>query len=194
MSMVLALVFVGMGLFGQEAEPDNILKTDTMWGSEFFTFPISFAPEIEFIGYEEAVFPRGWSSVESPEFWSYVFAWSIEMDAVQSAKELEGNLKIYFDGLTQGVNKQKDFVVPPTQVKLKKMKGSNSEGSFAGSLVIHDSFTTEAPLTLNVEIDQYQCESTKKSVLIFRFSPREFDHEFWEKLREIGLDGDVCTF
>ena len=47
-------------------------------------------------------------------------------------------------------------------------------------------------MTLKVTIEQRYCEQIKKAVILFKFSPKDFDHNTWEKLADIGLLKSIC--
>ena len=47
-------------------------------------------------------------------------------------------------------------------------------------------------LVLNVKIESHFCEKSQKTVLLFTFSPKEFNHKTWEMLDEIKLINRGC--
>ena len=169
-----------------------LLKTDSTWSKEIFHFPLSFAPEIKYEGYEDARFLPGWGKVESDEFWSYAFAWRINLNEEMSEKELQENLQKYFDGLMKVVNKDKEKVLPKTIALLQKNKDVNNNKQFAGTVQVYDAFKTKKSITLNVTIENYYCEKEKKSIILFRFSPKEFGDDVWLKLHRVKLQANVC--
>jgi len=50
-----------------------VLSAPENWKSELIPFPRSFAPSIDFIGFEDLRFSPGWSDSTSQEFWAYTF-------------------------------------------------------------------------------------------------------------------------
>ena len=181
-------------LTGEDIEKVSVLKTESTWGKEVFTFPLRFAKEIKYEGFEEAHFPKGWIKEESPEFWSYAFVWNINLIEEFTVKELEKNLQIYFDGLMISVNKEKDKTLPKTVAKISKAGNSNGILNFYGTVAIYDSFVTKKPLLLNVSVETQNCEQSKKSLVLFRFSPKDFDNDIWNTLKKVKLHADVCDF
>lgn len=179
-------------LFSQEKEDLFILETDTTWGKELFQFPLGFAPEINFEGIEDARFPAGWGKIDSSTFWSYVFAWNINLNALITEKELENNLQIYFDGLMNAVNKDKEIEVPNTVVLFLKKEVSENRAKFIGKVRVYDSFRTKKMMTLNVQVTQDYCKIKNKSIIIFRFSPKGFGDEVWQQLERVNLRANAC--
>lgn len=180
-------------LFSQEKEDLFILETDTTWGKEIFQFPLGFAPEINFEGIEDARFPAGWGKIDSSTFWSYVFAWHININALITEKELENNLQIYFDGLMNAVNKDKEKVVPSTVALFIKKDGVNNRADFIGKVRVYDAFRTKKIMTLNLLVTQFYCETEKKSIIVFRFSPKEFGDDVWQQLEGVNIRENICN-
>ena len=87
------LLFCSNFLLGQENEHLYFLETDTTWRKEMFLFPINFAPDIDYKGIEDARFPEGWEKLDSPNFWSYAFAWNLENSGDITESDLEVNLQ-----------------------------------------------------------------------------------------------------
>ncbi len=165
----------------------ELLKTTEEWGKEFFTIPLHFAPEIKLKGREDARFPRGWNDTTSPNFWTYAFAWKVNLNKEQIVSEIEDYVRIYYDGLLSGVNKEKGLVLPETMVDFKK----TGRGNFKGKATIYDTFITRRPLVLNFTIEHRLCKNGKSS-LLFRISPQSFDHQVWKDLNEIKILSNIC--
>lgn len=164
-----------------------LLKTDKTWTKEVFTFPLNFARDIPYKGTEEAHFPRGWRDVDSPEFWSYAFAWNVDLTTDLTKEKLENNLAQYFDGLMRVVNKNKDLVPPKSIAKVKQ-----DGAQFRGTIEIFDAFVTNEAMTLQVVVEKQYCAEKQQSILVFKFSPKAFQHEIWDTLEKIKLRDDFC--
>lgn len=194
--LTLVLFLNSMLSFGQEQEAEKLaarlLKADNTWGKELFMFPISFAQEINFKGVEVALFPKGWSNEESPEFWSYAFAWEVEADQPITKTALESSLQLYFDGLL-GIDilKKNDANIQKTKALFIEKEAKAGTSRFTGKIEIFESRITKKPMTLNVTIEQDYCKSSQKAVILFKFSPKEFEHKTWEKLSEVSLRTDM---
>ena len=74
-----------------------------------------------------------------------------------------------------------------TSVQLLKEGDKNGIAKYSGAVKTTDAFFTKEPMTLNVRIESKYCEEKKKSILLFRFSPKEFGHQVWQKLGEVKL-------
>tara|TARA_R110000787_G_scaffold108621_1_gene217005 strand:+ start:1175 stop:3118 length:1944 start_codon:yes stop_codon:yes gene_type:complete len=166
----------------------DLLKTDDTWGKELFTIPLHFAKDIKIKGFEDARFPKGWNDTASPNFWTYTFAWKVNIENELTQTEIEDYIKKYYDGLLEGVNKEKDLVLPKTTVEITKTK----EGAFIGKATIYDTFITRKSLVLNFYIEQTLCEKNSKSILLFRISPKNYDHQVWDNLKAITVLKNSC--
>jgi CubicO group peptidase (beta-lactamase class C family) len=179
-------------LTGKEIDKVSLLITEDTWGKEVFTFPLRFAKDIKYEGFEEAHFPKGWIKEDSPEFWSYAFVWNINRIEELTAKELKKNLQIYFDGLMESVNKEKGKVLSNTIAKISKTEDSNDISKFSGTVKIYDSFVTKKPLLLNVRVEKQNCKQNNKTIILFRFSPKGFKNDIWNILKKVKLRNEFC--
>ncbi|MEM5566171.1 hypothetical protein WNY78_13710 [Psychroserpens sp. AS72] len=178
-------------VFGQDEAKLGVLESDTTWLKEIIKFPIGFAPEIKYEGYEDLRFAKKWRDSAHDDFWAYMFAWHINSNEQQTVETLETNIKFYYDGIMKAVNKKKDFVVPETTVLFIKTE-ANKDTDFIGKLYVYDSFTSEAMMTLNVRVKSYYCIQTESSTILFKLSPQGFDHEIWKRFNEVTFIDDLC--
>ncbi len=193
-TIVIILLLHSILIFGQEQEHVDLLETDSTWGKEIFKFPLSFAKEIPYEGIEEARFPKNWAKRDSSDFWSYAFVWSININAAElTEKELETDLQTYFDGLMRIKEKRDNEVFIQSTVALFLEKNDAKESSqYIGKVRTHDAFFDKKPMTLNVLVEKHYCEQQKKTIVLFRFSPKEFGHDIWLKLGEVKARPNIC--
>ena len=93
-------------------------------------------------------------------------------------------MQIYFDGL---MNKQN------TNAIIIKKDGANGVSRYIGKVKTFDEFFTKVPMVLNVLIERYYCENLKKTIILFRFSPKAFGNDVWLKLDEVKLPASICN-
>lgn len=187
---ILVSFFVSFISFAQEHEQPNLLKSEASWGKEVIKMPIHFAPQIPYKGVEELRFSPDWSKQDKDGYWSYVFVWDIDLNTKLTAKDLETYLNYYFDGLMDGVNKDKGKVLPKTIALV--LQKENNANEFVGKLQIYNSFHTRDVMQLHCTIVQYYCEKKQKSMVLFRFSPKELEHSIWNELNAITLEKKPC--
>jgi hypothetical protein len=191
------IIILFVGLFqvfitiGQERIEENLIKLDSTWGKEMFPFPIRFAKNINYTGIAEVRFPpKGWRTPEDVFFWSYTYAWSINLDEKITARTLASDLEKYFDGLNdvrENNNTEQKATATITKIKRKK-----SVTFFEGKVATYDHFATNKRFVLKVKIESYYCEKQKKTVILFKFSPKAFHHEVWKTLNKIVLADNFC--
>tara|TARA_R110002072_G_scaffold118631_1_gene250759 strand:- start:174477 stop:175073 length:597 start_codon:yes stop_codon:yes gene_type:complete len=168
---------------------ESILQAkDTTWLKEIITFPIGFAPELQYEGYEDLRFAKNWSKPESPEFWTYTLAWNINLKKPLSIAQLETDLQFYYDGLMGVVNKDPDFKIPSSIIKLSSM----DRGTLKGTIQVYDSFHSKKVITLHIMIEQQYCEEKQSYTPIFRVSIKDFDAPIWQELQSVKLRKDFC--
>ena len=160
----------------------GVLESDSTWLKEIIRFPIGFAPEITYEGYEDLRFSKKWRDNAHEDFWCYMFVWHVENSQELSTTNLEQQMKFYYDGLMKAVNKKKDFEVPETTVLFIKNEGDNRDVDFIGKLQVYDSFNTEAMITLNVRVKTHHCVGTKTTDIVFRFHRKALIMKFGKDL------------
>ena len=184
---IIALLFT-VFTFGQNEE-FNLIKLDSTWGQEVLRFPTR---DMDYIGVGDIRFPpKGWIHPEHTFFWSYTYAWSINLNRKITTKELEIDLVKYFNSLNKvDVNDKTDK--RKATATITKTKRKKSTTFFEGKVATYDRFATNKRFTLNVKIESNYCKKSKKTVILFTFSPKEFTHEVWKNLNEIELIDGFC--
>jgi hypothetical protein len=178
--------------FGQKKEEINLIQADSTWGKEIIQIPFWFAPEINYIGHEDIRFAKGWEKIDSSGFWTYVFAWDMNLKTKPTTKFFEDNLKLYFDGLMKVVNEDSLLIIPKTKAIFIEKEHKKGITTFTGTVETYDAFTTKKMILLNVTIECYYCKKTKTFIPLFRFSPKDFNHEAWEMLNQVTLRPTIC--
>lgn len=195
MKNIILSLLVTFSIFGftQETEISSILNSENTWSKEIIKFPLRFAPEIIYEGFEDLRFPRGWAKQASPEFWAYVWVWSVNEKKEITEKELESDLQFYFDGLMGldyfKINEEK---VQKSQAVFIKNEVSNDTLYFKGKVKTFDTRFTKEPMTLHVLVESFYCEKENKALIVFRFSPKKFIDDVWETLKSVKLIETAC--
>jgi len=187
--LITFLIICSIHTFGQKNE-FNLIQLDSTWGQEVLRFP---ARNMNYLGVGEVRFPpKGWIKPEHAFFWSYTYAWSIHVNREISKEELELDLVKYFNSLNKidmKATTDKRFSV----AKVTKVKKEKSTTFFKGSVKIFDRFATKKMITLNVLIESNHCKKEKKTILLFKFSPKEFNHKTWNTFKNIKLLPTICS-
>ncbi|WP_299715507.1 hypothetical protein [uncultured Tenacibaculum sp.] len=171
----------------------SIIKLDDSWGKEVFKFPIPFANNINYKGIAEVRFPpKGWRNPKHENFWSYVYAWHIDLDQKITKEELKTSLQQYFDGLNN-IENNKHLSIYKAVVYLQNKGTSKNSTLYKGEINTYDRFATNTGLKLNVIIESTYCEISKKNLLLFKFSPKTFTHETWQMLDKINPAKNLCN-
>lgn len=190
--LTIILIFYALVTFAQDKTTTDLLISEASWGKEIIKMPIHFAPQIPFVGVEEIRFAPGWSKQADDGFWSYAFVWDIDLNQKLSTTDIEAYLQYYFDGLMDVVNKDKDKIVPKTIAVFLTKENNTEVHEFVGKLQIYNSFHTKDIMMLYCTVQQYYCTEKKKSMVMFRFSPKEFKHAIWNQLNAVQLREKPC--
>lgn len=189
-TIIALLLFSATTIFSQKDE-FNLIALDSTWGQEVIRFP---ARHMDYIGVGEVRFPpkRGWIKPKHDFFWSYTYAWSIDVNRKIPTKELEMDLVKYFNSLNKiDMNAKADEKY--SSAVISKIKKQKSVTYYKGSVKIFDRFATNKLITLNVLIESYYSKKEKKTIILFKFSPKEFKHKVWKTLNKIKLHTSVLN-
>ena len=190
--LISILICSSFFVFGQENEEANLIDLDSTWGKEIFKFPIRFAKNINYKGIEEARFPpKGWREVNHLNFWTYAFAWDINLNREITAKELALDLVKYFDGLNDV--REDNNINQKASAVITKTKREGLTTFFKGEIKTYDHFTTNKRFTLHALIESKYCKKKEKTFILFRFSPKGFNHKVWKTtLKEVKIYSNLC--
>ena len=190
--LVTAALLYSIVFFGQDHDDLYVLEADSTWLKEIIKFPLSFAQDINYEGYEDLRFAKNWSKPEGSEFFTYAFVWNINLKEVPTVAMIEANMKLYYDGLMGAVNKEKDFTVPKTIVEFNELKSDTDLPKFKGKIQVHDSFFTRKTIELHVTVKTSYCKDQNEYLMLFRVSTLDFDNAIWNQLNAIKLTLDIC--
>ena len=186
-AFVLSLLIFGITftLIAQEEESiETILEAPKSWRKEIIPFPLPFAPGLDFKGFEDIRFAKGWANKDSEEFWTYTFVWCLEDDPQLSEEKLDEIIAGYFDGLMWLVASEKVKADSVTKTSASFIKNSKKE-SYVGKVTIFDGFFLLKPTRLHVTAEQNYCVSTKKYLVRFNLSPKGFDDDIWKSFEKV---------
>ena len=160
------------------------------WRSERIPFPLGFAKELEYTGFEELRFGPGMFKPGSPTYWTYVYFWWLKGDVDLDEKALERDLRNYYVGLSKSVGRSRGVQVDPAKidVKIQLVKSSDKPASapkWTGTITTYDVFVTGKLLKLNVEISRRSFEKQNRSWYFFSVSPLSGDKPEWSQMRKI---------
>lgn len=191
--ITLFILCYSMVAFCQKEPSANLLKADSTWIKEIIPFPIGFAQELDYEGIEEIRFAPGWAKEDSPELWSYVFVWHVSFKKDPTAKDLEKEMQLYFDGLMSPGDQAPEAKAVPTTALIIETETGKADSNYIGKIRTFDRFRSKQMMTLNLSVEKHYCED-KNINIIFRFSPKEFDHDVWNKLKTVKLHANSCDF
>ncbi|MEM6768737.1 MAG: hypothetical protein AAF655_27610, partial [Bacteroidota bacterium] len=183
--LFLFLLISHMLMWGQERK--TVLSAPGNWNSEIIPFPLSFAPDIEFEGFEDIRFAPGWTDAASKEFWTYHFTWVLNQEINVTEKSLADIFQVYYDGLSLAVLKEQNDSIDANMLDKTLCLFIETEDGFTGKLRIFDSFFTKEYLILFVKARESFCEKTNQHLVSFDISPKSFEDEIWRIFQEVEV-------
>lgn len=93
-------------------------------------------------------------------------------------------LQLYFDGL-MGINLED----APDSIRARKTVAAmvKIKEGFKGNVKVHDAFFTKRLMTLYVTVKEINCPGTNKQLILYRFSPKSFEHAVWKVFDEVKI-------
>ncbi len=168
-------------------EKSSILTLPEGWKQETIDFPISFAPDIDLVGFEELRFAQTWSDSTAEDFWTYMFVWYVDAGAPMTQSKLTKYFNSYYDGLMNVNMKAKDGTVNPNNLDETISVIVKTEDGYKGSIRTYDRFFTKHYIILNIKINESFCDKMNKQIIRCELSLQPFDSEIWQKFQEIKL-------
>jgi hypothetical protein len=177
--------------------PDHLAKPFVYnapkgWGYETIVFPIDFAPQLSYNGFEELRFAPGWGDSGSNQKWGYTLLWWLNDRYEFNEKTIQQILEQYFTGLThrRTIAEKLDLSkYTPAKAQVQKVKTSKGDlETYTASINIFDAQVTKKPGTLYAKIHLKDCSDATKTFLLFEVAGSTFGQPVWLDLDRINED------
>ena len=197
----MAAYFPGMEIV---ASP-SLLPAPEDWNVVTTPLPRRFAPDL-YQGIADYYFSPGMFNADAEDYFTYTMVFWIENDLPQQEEELEKDLQIYFDGLTQGnrqeidqdkiqeeINMLLDSLSAAYSLPVEKLRSradleavktpNNWNKSYRGIVQTYDALVAHSRLSLNTDLLLKKCG--EYTVMLVNFSPQLRSHQVWNELNEL---------
>lgn len=178
--------------FSQHIANRYVYPAPRGWENETILFPIDFAPELPYKGFEELRFAPGWGDPKSGEKWAYTLLWWLDGSYSFDEKTLKHDLENYFTGLTKqravaGQLDQTLFTPAIAQVQKVKTVPGNKE-TYIVSADIFDAQVTQKPGKLFFKIHIKDCAEKGRTIVLLEVSASPYTQPVWQQLDKISSD------
>jgi hypothetical protein len=167
--------------------PELLPETPPDWRFERIDFPLSFAPELKYEGFEELRFAPGMFDAESDTYFTYIFALKITSKVTVDAANLKSLFETYYRGLCRTVVKETGFKFDLGKVKAVVREDhyeAPSARHFSIAMDSFDPFVTGKPLRLNLEMITIDAGPSDHRIFA-AVSPKPLDDPIWKLLRKL---------
>jgi hypothetical protein len=156
-----------------------------------YAFPLPWAPSIAYHGIEDVAFAPDSDFSDSPEYHSYLFFWWLDGTTAFTAKQLEADMVVYFQGLAEQRGRNNGFKPDVTKIAASyhdDPAGAHTLGgaagrSFQGIVNIYD--THGKIITLNSEVVASACPGTNHTAVFFGMSQQPRQEPIWRHIDEV---------
>lgn len=157
------------------------------WTIEKTSFPISFAPNIDFTGVEDLRFAPGWGNSKSNEYWAYTFLWFVRGKPRLNQDTLNHYLTQYYNGLYLSNMKNKTSA-PPANFTVADVRGIhpllNDMDTYEGKITTLD-FLTGKPITFNTRVRVRRYPQLNCTGIFFQVAPQDYSQPIWVKMNNL---------
>ncbi len=193
------LLAAGMNATAAPAAVDPFeFKAPPGWREERIPFPLGFAPQMKYRGFEELRFGPGMFRPASDTYWTYAFFWWLDGKQEFDEAALKRDLELYYRGLTRSVGSSRGFKFDLNRVTAEvtpvkageasgttKTKGDYRRPRYTVKLRTYDVFATGKELELRGEISLRYFKDLKRTWVWINVSPMKSDDAVWKSLRAI---------
>jgi hypothetical protein len=191
--LLMALITMPQAASSQDKEKEKdpfTFQSPTDWRGERIPFPLDFAPDIDYQGFEELRFAPGMFKTGTDSYFSYVFFWWLPGDVNITSARLKEDLVKYFRGLTAAVAKSRKAQYDLNQVRatVTEIDGAKLHypaRHFLATVETFDPFATQKPVTIQMEIARWHCRESNYTCVFFSASAQPPSTEVWSKMRKI---------
>ena len=170
-------------------------ETGKGWFGERILLPPGFAPDMSWKGVEEIRFAPGMFKAGQPDFFSYALVFSLESDTDLSAKAIQEQVLLYYQGLSLRVSAGKGRQVDVKKFTIDMKPAVDKSGTnpaqakdakaYLATLDWIEPFATAKAQKLHLEIHAWKDAGRKRSYVFFCASPQATGQPIRKKLREI---------
>ncbi len=175
----------------RETDPFTYLIPGSWRTDPRYSFPLPWAPDMSYRGWEDLAFSPEFDDTASPEYHSYLFFWWLEGSRAFTAERLQTDMIAYFRGLAGERGRSYTFTPDLGKVSARYEAdaagapefGGEKASSFRGEVTLYD--TRGRTITLRSEVVACGCPSTNHTAAFFGMSLEPADGEIWKELHAI---------
>jgi len=161
------------------------------WRPERIPFPLGFAPEMEYRGFEELRFGPGMFKPGSETYWTYAFFWWVDGKQEFDAETLKRDLERYYKGLSRAVGGSRNLRLDLAKVSAKVTAADSRTANGAeihkvrhtAELKTYDAFVTGKLLDLRAEISVRHFPGVNRTWVWFSVAPKAAPQSVWKTMR-----------
>jgi hypothetical protein len=153
-----------------------------------YTFPLPWAPSIAYHGVEDVAFAPDFDFIDSPEYHTVVYFWWLDGAPPLTARQLESDMVVYFQGLAEQRGQRNGFKPDPAKITASYAAdptgahtlGAAPASSFKGVVSIYD--THGKIITLNSEVVTGACPGSNHTAAFFGVSVQSRQEAIWKSI------------
>ena len=168
----------------QDIQP-QLMTMPQEWEFEYLEFPLAFAPDLDYKGFEELRFAPGMFDTASPSYFTYLFAIMLEGDHAFSEAQIDRFLTRYYQGLSHAVATRAEITVDTSRIGISVMRPDIRTGKHEGyfvTITYMDTFTGGREVKLNMEVVVLYSKNGENTCIQALVSPQPKYTDVWKEL------------
>jgi hypothetical protein len=178
---MLTLVTALLSAFTTLQEPSLLPAAPAGWRTEHLTFPLGFAPELDYRGFEDLVFAPGMFAPDSDSYFSYALGIRLEGAVVVDERMLRHFLETYYRGLCGAVAADRKL---ERDVNAVRARVTATKSGFQATVEMFDPFTDGRELELALELRVH--DRPRATEILGLASPLDREARIWKELDALG--------
>ena len=168
-------------ILAQAQEPAPLLAPVQGWRTERLAFPLSFAPDLPYQGFEDLAFAPGMFEPASESYFSYALAMQFEGEVRVDEAMLAHFLESYYRGLCRAVAGSRGLERDANRVQVMLERQGDE---FLATIDMFDPFTTGDDLKLRLVLRSHDTQATTE--ILGLASPKPADAPIWKELHALA--------
>jgi hypothetical protein len=164
-----------------QTETEKILLHPEDWSYEKIDFPLSFAPEINYKGFEELRFSPGMFKNTSEQHFTYIILMNIHEKVKFSETDVNTLIYNYFNGLCMSYSEKNHLSIDSTKIVTDILK--IEKNTFRGTAQLFDVFNKAELISVNINLEVIYNKG--KTQIYICVSKQNFESGIWQEMFDV---------
>ncbi len=183
--LLFVLVNISQNHVSAQTNKAQIWLEPAHWTYEKIELPLDFAPDFNYSGFEELRFSPNMFDTLATDYFTYLFAMSVESKTKLKTKELQGLLNDYYKGLCHAVASSRKMNLDTSLITITLSKSKTIKGrAYDVDIVFYDAFTNGQKILLHMELEVIRKKESQLNYIVALVSPQPKSTAIWAEMHQ----------